>query len=240
MFPSTTALPLPPNFFEIWARTFSWMVLGRALGHPVDVTDDRADEGDAHHAQLELGGRRVLLGDAERVDDEEADPLVPDGLAGVLRQLAPHLLRREVGLQDERATLDQALERVGVDERLVVGRHDDLDVLELGVGEQHRLGAQRDVVVGGCAALLRAVLGGRLGVHAEDAGQDVGEQLAGGDGAVPADRVEADPHRRGRQEHRVGLGLQRHQLGLRVGRAQPRLDLREAAPGVFEKNCEPR
>ena len=38
-------------------------------------------------------------------------------------------------LQDEGAALDQAAQRVGVAEHLVVRRDDDLDVLQLGVGD---------------------------------------------------------------------------------------------------------
>ena len=69
--------------------------LGRgSLGDLVDVADDRSDEGDAHHPELELGTRGVLLRHAEGVDDEEVDPLGADGAAGVLRQLAPDLFGR--------------------------------------------------------------------------------------------------------------------------------------------------
>ena len=221
---------------------------GGPLRHPVDVPHHRADERDAHHPQLEVRRRGVPLGHAEGVDDQEVDPLLADRPPRVARQLPPDLLRGEVGLQDERAALDQSLERVGVDERLVVRRDDDLDVLELGVGEEHRLGAEGDVVVGRRAALLRAVLRRGLRVHPEDAGQDVVEQLARRDRAVAAHRVEADAHRRGRQQNRVGLGLQGHQLGLGVRLAQPGLDLghvrgrilgEELGPQVDERRARP-
>ena len=145
----------------------------------------------------------------------------------------PHLDRRKVRLQDERAALDQAAQRVAVAEHLVVGRDDDLDVLEFGVGQQHRLGAQRDVVVGRGAALLRAVLRRRLRMQAERAGENVGEQLAGGDGAVAADRVEAGAEGALRQQVRVRAGLERHEFGLGIGRLQPRFQLRHVRAGVL-------
>jgi hypothetical protein len=197
---------------------------GRALRHPVDVPGDRADERDAHHAQSRGRGSGRAAWRRERVDDEEADLLLPDGPPGVLGQLPPDVLGERSDCRMNVPPSTRPLQRVGVDERLVVRGDHDLDVLELGVGDQHRLGAQRDVVVGRRAALLRAVLRCGLRVHAEHAGQDVGEQLAGGDGAVAADGVEADPHRRRGQQRRVLLGLQGHQLGLGVRRAQPRLD----------------
>ncbi len=207
-----------------------------AAGEPVHVADDRADEGDAHHPGLQAGRRCVPLGDGEGVDHEEVDALGADGAPCLAGQAAPDVLGGGAGLHDEGAALDQAPERVGVAEDLVVGADHDLDVLEVGVGDQDRLGRQGDVVVGGCAGLLRAVLGRRLGVHAEDPGEDVGEQLAGGDGAVAADGVEPDPGRVVGQQVGVGLGLERHQLGLGVRRPQPLLELGQVlAGGVAEE-----
>ena len=200
-------------------------ILRGPAGHPVDVAHHGADERDPHHAGLEVLGRGVALGDAERVHDQEVDLTVPDRLAGVAWQLTPDVLGRQIRLQDERAALDQALERVGVHERPVVRGHHDLDVLELGVGQQHRFRAQGDVVVRRCAALLRAVLRCGLRVHPEHPGEDVGEQFAGRDGAVAADAVEADPDRVGWQQDGIRLGLQSHQRRLRVGDSQPVLHL---------------
>jgi len=79
-------------------------------------------------------------GDLEGINREEADRLVADGAPRILGQLPPELPRGEVRLEDEGAAVGQALERVGVDEGLVVGRDDDLDLLELGVREEDRLG----------------------------------------------------------------------------------------------------
>ena len=69
--------------------------------------------------------------------------------------------------------------------------------------------------------------GAALRVQVERAGEDVGEQLAGGDRAVAADRMEADAEGRMRQQFRIGLGLERHQLGLGIGGLQPLLQLGE-------------
>ena len=171
----------------------------------------------------------------EAVEDEELDLLRAQRAARLLGQLLPHLERRQARLQHERAAVDQPAQRVGVPEDLVVGRDHDLDVLELGVGELDRLGTQRDVVVGRRAALLGPVLGRRLRVHAEHAGQDVRDQLAGGDRAVAADRVEPHAERFRRQQHRVGLGLERHQFRLGIGRLQACLQRRELRRRVLRE-----
>ena len=221
-----------PLLGDLGAHLGHDLVARRPGGHLVDVRDDGTDERDAHHARLERGIRGVLLRHVERVDDVEPNPLVPDRAPGAGGQFAPHLVGGEARLEDERATVDEALERVGVAEHLVVGADDDLDILQLGVGDEHRFGAQGDVVVGRRAGFLRAVLGRRLGIHAEHTGQNVGEQLAGRDGAVAADRVEAKPQRGVRKQRRVGLGLQRHLRGERVGGPEPVLDLLELLVGV--------
>ncbi len=227
MLPSTTAPPLAPNFLVIcWRIFFEHRLLRGAGRHAVDMAADRADEGDAHHAGFEFRRRRMALGDREGVDDEELDLLVADGLA---RHAPAARCQTSSGerlrLQDERAALDEPAQRIGVAEHLVVRRDDDFDVFELGVGDQHRLGAERDVVVGRRAALFRAVFRRRLRVQFEHAGEDVGQELAGGDGAVAAHRMEADAERRRRQQVRVRLRLERHQLGFGIGRLQLRLQL---------------
>ena len=211
------------------------LLRGGTLGDPVDVADDRPDEGHAHHPGLQLGVRGVGAGHREGVQHQQPDAALADRAAGVRGQFGPHVERLPAGLQDQGAAGDQALQRVGVGEHLVVGRHHDLDVLQLGVGDEHRLGRQGDVVVGRCAGLLRPVLRGRLGVHPEHPGEDVGQQLAGGDGAVAADRVEPDPQRLRREHRRVRAGLQRHQLGLGVGGAHPVLDRGDRGGGVLDE-----
>jgi len=220
-------LALAPELLDdLLAHLLQDVLAGGAGGDPVDVCRHGADERDSHHAGLELRGGGVLLRHREGVDDEEADPLLPDRAPRLAGQLAPDLLRGERGLQHEGATVRESLERVGVREDLVIRGDDDLHVLQLGVGDLHRFRAERDVVVGRRTALLGAVLRGGLGVHAQHAREDVREQLAGGDGAVASHGVEADPHGRLRQEPRVRLGGERHELRLGVGGPQARLDVR--------------
>ena len=213
-----------------------------AGGDAVDMAAHRADEGDAHHAGFELRRRRVLLGHREGVEDVEARSscrgwsCAPTAAARCQTSAAGKLR-----LQDERAAFDQPAQRIAVAEHLVVGRDDDLDVFELGVGDQHRFRAEGDVVVGRRAALFRAVFRRRLGVQIEHAGENVGQELAGGDGAVAAHRMEADAEGRLRQQIRVRLRLERHQLGFGIGGLQLRLQDREMrGDGFLAKNCEPR
>ena len=166
-----------------------------------------------------LRRRRMLLGHREGVDDEEVD-------AACSRMV----LRAEPASSCHTSSGDRFDCRMNVPpsasprsglvwlNTLWSGETHDLDVFQLGVGDLHRLGAQRDVVVGRRAALLRAVFRRRLRVQVQHAGQDVGQQLAGRDGAVAAHRVEPDAERAFRQQVRVRLGLQRHQLGFGIGR----------------------
>ena len=190
----------------------------------VHVADDRADEGDAHHAGLQLRVGSVRAGNSESVEHEEPDAAFGDGAPCEGRQFPPDVDGLTVGLHDQRAAGHKALQRVGVGEHLVVGCHDDLDVLEFGVGDQHRLGGEGDVVIRRGAGLLRAVLGRRLRVHAHQRAQQVGEQLAGRDRAVTTDGVEADAQRTGWENLGVLLRDERHGLGLRVRGAELLLD----------------
>ena len=193
-------------------------VLARSPGSDLrHVTGHGTDEGDAHHARGEFRRRCVAFGDGKGVDDEEVDLLLTNGLARLGWQPGPHFFRRIRGLQDEGAAFGEAAQRVGVAEHPVVGRNDDFDVFEFGVGDLDRFRTQGDVEVGRCAALFRTVFRGRLGVHVQHTGQNVGQELAGGDGAVAADRVEAHTEGRIRQEARIGFGFQRHGDGFRVG-----------------------
>ena len=109
-------------------------------------------------------------------------------------------------------------------EHLVVGRNDDLDVFELGVGDLDRLGAERDVVVGRRAALFRAVFRRRLRVHARARRRECRST------ACPRRWCRSrPPSGSGRgtptsgSSLGIGLGFQRHQFGFRIGRLQARL-----------------
>ena len=65
-------------------------------------------------------------------------------------------------------------------------------------------------------------------MHAEHAGENVGQQLARSNGAVAAHRVEADAERLLRQQVRIFAGIERHQLGFRIGDLQAGLQLGDA------------
>ena len=103
---------------------------------------------------------------------------------------------------------DQSLERSGAEDRRRVVDADQVDVLELAVGEDVGVG-DRQVVGRRQALLLRAVLGIGLHVLAEDVAGDGGDDLVGGDRAEAADRVAA--HREAARRPEVGVlgGLQR-------------------------------
>ena len=230
MLPSTTAPPLAPNFLaDLLADLLQHRLLRGAGDDAVDMAADRADEGDAHHAGFEFRRRRVRLGDLEAVDDEELDLLVADGLARRRRQLLPDFERRSC---DCRMKVPPSTSpRSGLEwlNTLWSGETTISTSSSSALVMHHRLGAERDVVVGRRAALLRAVFRRRLRVQVEHAGQDVGQQLAGRHGAVAADRMEADAERAFRQQVRVRLGLQRHQLGFGIGRLQLRPAARPCA-----------
>ena len=217
-------------------------LLGRTGRDRVDVPGDGADEGDSHHPGLELrraaraagrpgtrraraGGcpcsrmvRRAFLGRSRHTSSGDWSDCITN--------MPPSTSPRSGSVWWN---------------TLWSGAIDDLDVLELGVGELHRLRAEGDVVVGRGAALLRAVLGRGLRVQLERAGQDVGEQLAGGDGAVPADGVEPDPQRAARA---AGAGSRRSRAPSARSRDTPPAAgpgaRRSPGGGSFSKNCEPR
>ena len=63
------------------------------LFHDSGGGEERALEGDALHAQLEIGVRGLVAGDLERIQVEEADLLVQDDLLEGLRDVLPDLKR---------------------------------------------------------------------------------------------------------------------------------------------------
>src|SRR5439155_19093841 len=78
----------------------------------------------------------------------------------------------------------------------------EVDVLQLAVHQDVRI-ADGEVVGGGQALLLGAVLGIGLHVLAEDVAGDGGDDLVGGDGAEATDRVAA--HREAAGRPQVGI-----------------------------------
>ena len=162
------------------------------FGDALHMAADGADEGNAHHAGLQLRRRRVLDRHCEGIDDMEMDVALANGAPRHCRQALPGFQQWPATLQNERAALRQAAQRVGVAEHLVVRRNHNLHVLELGVGDFHRFRAQRDVIIRRSAAFLRAIFRRRFGMQVQRAGQDVGQQLAGCHRAVTTHRVETD------------------------------------------------
>jgi hypothetical protein len=157
---ATTRAPLPPNLdLQLGLDRGEQRVLGQAgVGHGRAGGEEGALEGDALHAQLQLGGAGLLAGDLEGVEVEHADLVVDDELLRPEREAGPGLLA-EVGLDDEEAALLQARERVAVAEHRRVGREHDVDVDVFAV-DADRLRRRREVVGGGLALLLRTVLRG--------------------------------------------------------------------------------
>ena len=103
----------------------------------------------------------------------------------------PDLGRIGVGrLHEDRAAGQQALERRRAEDRGRIVDAQQIDVLQLAVHVDVRVG-DRQVIGGRQALLLRAVLGIRLHVLAEDVAGDGGDDLVGRHRAEAADRVAA-------------------------------------------------
>ena len=96
-------------------------------------------------------------------------------------------------------------------------------------------GTQRDVVVGRRTALFRTVLRRRLRVHVEDAGENVGKQLARRDRPVTANRMETYAEGRIRQQPGIVAGVERHQFGFGVGLLEPRLQFGDARRRILRE-----
>ncbi len=184
--------------------------------------EERPEEGVALHAQLQVGPVGRATGDGKAGQDVDPNPAVQDRLSVLRRDPRPGLGRRLVGLPDERAPLFQAVDRIGVRERLRVAAQHHADVPEVAVHPDALRGDDEEVLRRG-ALLLRSVL--RVGAHVHELVQpaelvarvlplrhvlaegpdDLAEVLAGRDHAPAADRVE--PYRDG------ALGQQRRPLG---------------------------
>ena len=197
MLPSTTGPPLAPNFLEICCRIFLSIASCEAPATMRSTCPHTAPMKAMPIMRVSssgVGACRLATSKPSRTKNWIfLSRMVLRAEAGSSRH---DVERGELRLEDERAAFHQPAQRIGVAEHLVVGRNDDFDVFQLGVGEQHRFGAESDVVIGRRAALFRTVFRRRLRVQIEHAGEDVGEQLAGGDGAVAAHRMEADAERR--------------------------------------------
>ena len=180
--------------------------------------EERALEGVALHAQLQIGVGGFLARDAERIQVKDMDVVVGDELLRVHREGGPQRGGiRQVALDDEHAALFQARHRVGMQEDLRIGRQHDIDLGVFAVdADWFRRGGQ--VVGGGLPLFLGAVFRIRLDVPAEQFEQCHRQVLAGGHRAPATDRVHA--HCDGALRHQVGVfrTFQRQFLDLRIRR----------------------
>ena len=121
----------------------------------------------------------------------------------MLGDALPDLARVVVGrLHEDGPAGTSPLSGAGAEDRRRVVDADQVDLLELAVHEDVRVG-DRQVIGGRQALLLRAVLGIGLHVLAEDVAGDGGDDLVGGDRAEAADRVAA--HREAARGPEVGV-----------------------------------
>ena len=188
------------------------------LQHGADG-EERAEEGVALHAELQVAAVGGLAGDFEAGQREDANLLVDDLLARPEGQVLPRALAFGIRLPDQAAAFLHAVERIGVGEGLGIAAENDGHVAQIAVDANAVLGGDHEVA-GGRALLLRAVLGigadvnHFLGIaHVVDqavalveqivqVAEDGAEVLAGGDGAPSADGVEADRDRAFGQQRR--------------------------------------
>jgi hypothetical protein len=175
------------------------------LGEQAGGGKECALEGDALHAQLEVGVGGLLARDAEGVEVAEPDLARRDLAPVALRDVRPGLLGRgRIRLDDEQAAVAQPGERIAVTEHVRVGRKHDIDVVVLAV-DADRCRRHREIEGRRLALLLRAVLRVGLDVPAEQVEQRRRQVLAGGDRAPAADRVHA--HRHAVAGMRLGFSL---------------------------------
>ncbi len=101
--------------------------LNPALAQHRRSGEERALEGVALHAQLQLGAVGLLARDLEGVEVEDAQFLIDDLLLRPARERGPGALA-QIALDDEHAALLQPRQRVAVAEHGRVGRQHDVDI----------------------------------------------------------------------------------------------------------------
>ena len=194
----------------------------RGLVQPFACRQRRGGKEGAHerralHAVSELGVRRFVVGDPERVETEQADPPLQDRAPRRCRQRPPQLARLAVALDDEDPTLSQSSQGVRMPEHIRVRREHHVNLLQFAV-EPHRLLRENPVEGGGLPLFLRAVF--RVGLNVQP------EQLEGGHRHVlahrhrapAANRVDAEGERPLRQQVHLASGRERQpgQMGISV------------------------
>ena len=173
------------------------------LGQQRGRGEERALEGDALHAQLEICVGGFLPRDPEGVEVVAADVALDDLPLITLRNARPHLRRLGVRrLDDEQPAVAQPAQRIAVIEHVGIRRQHHVDVAVLAV-DADRLWRRGQVERGRLTLLLGAVLGVGFDVIAEQVEQRRCQVLAGGDGAPAADGVHAQGH--ATRGHEVGV-----------------------------------
>src|SRR5208283_1657646 len=169
---------------DLFVRHLAFPRVGRQL-------EEGPQQDDALHAHLQVGHRRDFASDLDHVDVEESDLLLADALLVLGWNALPDVRRVGVWrLEEDRAAGYQALERLSAEDGGRIVDADEIDMLQLAVDVDMRVG-NGQVVGGRQALLLRAVLRIRLHVLAEDVAGNGGDDLVRRHGAEAADRVAA-------------------------------------------------
>ena len=193
------------------------------------------DEGDTHHPGFQFRRRRVFFGNREAIKNEEVDVAFDNRIAEGFWQIAPNLFACQIGLQDECATINQSTKRIGVREDLMIRRNDHFHIFQIRVGDLHRFRAEGDIIVGWRTAFLRAIFRCGFGIKPQGIGENIGEQFACGNRAIPTDGVEANTQGTVWQQLWIALGFKRHRFRFRIGCFQFRLQIRNGRTWIGNK-----
>ena len=203
--------------------------------------EERSEEGVPLHSQLKVLAVRRLTCNPEAGQRVHPDLLVDDLLPEFGRNPLPHRLGILLGLPDKRASLVEAVERVGVSERLWVATQNHVDMVQIAV-DPHPLWGDDQEVGGRSPLLLRPVP--RVGTDVQylfgpaevveffmrlkqvisDRPDDLAEVLPGCDHPPPANGMEPHRDRVFGEQRRRTVGLDRvwmvdseHEIGVAVG-----------------------
>ena len=199
---STTAPPRLPKNRPRRSRTAAISAVAVESGARRERRDPQedADEGDALHPDEEVRPRGVGRGEADRVERGDADPAGEDLGADGGRDRRPDRLGvGERRLDEDRPAVDQPGQRVAEGERGDVVERHELDLLELRVEADRRVG-DGQVVGRRQALLLRAVARVGLDELVEQLAGERRDELVGRDRSEPADRVAAQRPGAGRPQ----------------------------------------
>ena len=213
MFDWTTASPSLPNFFTYCLCTTSRncsCVMPNSLQQRAD-REECAEERVALHAQLQIATVRRLAGNCKPGQREDANVLFDNLLARPRRQVLPCALAFGIRLPHQASAFLNAIERIGMRERLGVAAQHRRHVAQIAVHANTVFRRDHEVASRG-ALLLRSILriGGdvnhflriafvvdlpvALEKQIVQVAQNRAQILSGRDRAPSADRVEANRH----------------------------------------------